>query len=695
MNAGLRRRPGVAQGRRRHGQNDLLMQFQADLLGVPVIRPKVRRDHRARRRLRGGPGDRVLGRVRGPARELGRGQALGARRWTPPSATSTTSYWKKAVTRVVRLGRDEADARTVAAARARHGRTRVAWPRPTEVLVIGGGATGAGVAWDAALRGFDVDPGRARRPRPRAPPAASTACCTRAAATSSRTRARRPSASRRTRSCARDRRRRRSRTPAACSSRRPADDPAYGDQFLAGCRRRPASRSQEIPRRRGAARASRGSTRGITPRVRGAGRVDRRLEAALGRSPRGAASTARRSCPTTGSPSCIARRRPRRRRARARRPQRARSVDIEAALHDQRRRRVGRPDRRHGRVSRASRVVPGKGIMIAMNHRLVNTVVNRCDACPPTATSSSRSGPSASSAPPTSAPRDPDDLPGHAGRGRRRCSTPASVLVPGFRQARALRVWAGVRPLFQDEQGRRGRADTRDISRGIALRRPPRARRRRRASSRSPGGKLTTYRLMAAGHRRRDVRAARRSSAAVPHGRGAARLGGRRALLRSARACAAREEDAGTTSSSICECELIARGAARGGRCAGRGTTNLDDVRRDAAAWHGPVPGRVLHLPRHRHPPRRSATLDGASAPTRCCCTFLRSAGRACEPILYGDQLRQARLDDWIFQGLLDVEHLPASEPCARDERGSSSSAPALAGPRRRASGCAEARRAA
>ena len=27
--------------------------------------------------------------------------------------------------------------------------------------------------------------------------------------------------------------------------------------------------------------------------------------------------------------------------------------------------------------------------------------------------------------------------------------------------------------------------------------------------------------------------------------------------------------------------------------------------------------------------------------------------------ILYGDQLRQARLDDWIFQGILDVEHLP------------------------------------
>ena len=39
-------------------------------------------------------------------------------------------------------------------------------------------------------------------------------------------------------------------------------------------------------------------------------------------------------------------------------------------------------------------VVPGKGIMIAMNHRLVNTVINRW-SCPPTATSSSRSARSA------------------------------------------------------------------------------------------------------------------------------------------------------------------------------------------------------------------------------------------------------------------------------------------------------------
>jgi hypothetical protein len=28
--------------------------------------------------------------------------------------------------------------------------------------------------------------------------------------------------------------------------------------------------------------------------------------------------------------------------------------------------------------------------------------------------------------------------------------------------------------------------------------------------------------------------------------------------------------------------------------------------------------------------------------------------------VLYGGQLRQARLDDWIYQGVLDVGHLPS-----------------------------------
>ena len=50
--------------------------------------------------------------------------------------------------------------------------------------------------------------------------------------------------------------------------------------------------------------------------------------------------------------------------------------------------------------------------------------------------------------------------------------------------------------------------------------------------------------------------------------------------------------------------------------------------------------------------------LDGAEA-SASLRDFLQERWKGVWPILYGDQLRQARLDDWIFQGLLDVEHLP------------------------------------
>ncbi len=59
--------------------NNLLMQFQSDVLGVPVIRPGGRRDDGPRRRLRGRPRGRLLGRGRGPPRQLGQGPRVDAR----------------------------------------------------------------------------------------------------------------------------------------------------------------------------------------------------------------------------------------------------------------------------------------------------------------------------------------------------------------------------------------------------------------------------------------------------------------------------------------------------------------------------------------------------------------------------------------------------------------------------------------
>ena len=94
-------------------------------------------------------------------------------------------YWKRAVTRTfdwfdagglgTRASRDRGR-RGSAPPGSRRRLAPGTWPTlQADVLVIGGGATGAGVAWDAALRGFDVvlvDRARPRRgherPLPRA-----------------------------------------------------------------------------------------------------------------------------------------------------------------------------------------------------------------------------------------------------------------------------------------------------------------------------------------------------------------------------------------------------------------------------------------------------------------------------------------------------------------------------------------------
>src|ERR671925_1048087 len=112
-------------------------------------------------------------------------------------------------------------------------------------------------------------------------------------------------------------------------------------------------------------------------------------------------------------------------------------------------------------------VVPGKGIMIAMNHRLVGAVINRCtmpsdgDILVPIRTVSVIGTTDIRSA-------DPDDLPVTQQEVDQMLDD-GERLVPGFREARALRVWAGARPLFQDEKSGPAAADTRDVSRTHAV----------------------------------------------------------------------------------------------------------------------------------------------------------------------------------------------------------------------------------
>ena len=138
------------------------------------------------------------------------------------------------------------------------------------------------------------------------------------------------------------------------------------------------------------------------------------------------------------------------------------------------------------------RVLPGRGIMIAMNHRLVNTVINRCqmpadgDILVPIRTVSVIGTTDEQT-------EDPDDHTVAAVEVQRMLDD-GEKLVPGFRQARALRVWTGVRPLFEDAKA----ADTatRDVTRAHALL-DHRERDGVGGFVTITGGKLTTYRLMA------------------------------------------------------------------------------------------------------------------------------------------------------------------------------------------------------
>jgi len=515
-----------------------------------------------------------------------------------------------------------------------------------DVLVIGGGATGAGVAWDAALRGFDVvlvergDLAEGTSGRFHGllhsggryvvkDPVAAEECVVENAILRDVI----PD-------CIED--------TGGLFVTTPDDDPAYGDRFLEGCRaaKLPA---EEID----VAEALRREPR-LNPGIRRAFTVpDASIEAwkAVWSFARGAVAHGARilthhrviDLHRTGDAVTG---------ARVRNELTGENLDIEAGfilnasgawaaqiLHMAGIEDVG--------------VVPGKGIMIAMNHRLVNTVINRCtmpadgDILVPIRTVSVIGTTDIRSADPDEIPVTQAEIDQMLDGGER--------LVPGFRDARALRVWAGVRPLFQDAKADAAK-DTRDVSRTHAV-----VDHRRRDGVDGlltmSGGKLTTLRLMAQDlvdamcAQLGEDRPCRTREERPPGNEDgeAYRLGSR----------LQRREETLQEEQLICECELIGRRRLEEAMRR-RGTASLDDIRRSLRLGMGPCQGGfcIYRATGILHGVNR---LDGeqAAASLR---DFLQERWKGVWPILYGDQLRQARLDDWIFQGLLDVEHLPAEE---------------------------------
>lgn len=292
-------------------------------------------------------------------------------------------------------------------------------------------------------------------------------------------------------------------------------------------------------------------------------------------------------------------------------------------------------------------VIPGKGTMIAMNHRIVHTVINRCkmpsdgDILVPAHTVSVIGTTDVKVSDPDRYSIEPWEINLMLEEGNK--------LIPGFKDMRMLRAWAGVRPLYQESAV----SDTRDVTRAFVLldheKRDDVA-----GLVTITSGKWTTYRKMA--HvtvdlvcQKLGVTRACRTHLEVLPGAGANghhQLGARLEKIEKARAFG----------ELICECELatyedIAKSITEGN------AQTIDDIRRDVRLGMGPCQGGfctyraagILHQ-------IRKPAVEQTNLALR---DFLQERWKGLLPVLWGQQLRQERLDELIYLSILNADHLP------------------------------------
>lgn len=338
------------------------------------------------------------------------------------------------------------------------------------------------------------------------------------------------------------------------------------------------------------------------------------------------------------------------------------------------------------------KVIPGKGVMLAMNHRLNNTVLNRCkmpsdgDIIVPIHTVAVIGTTDEKVSDPELLRIQPWEVDLMLAEGEK--------LVPGISKARVLRAWAGVRPLYQEGYS----GASRDATRALTL---------LDHSSRDgvagfltiTGGKWTTFRLMAETTidkaceqlgTRKPCTTATTTAPGVEQGH--YWLGHRLHEV----------EENHLQSQLVCECELVTR-AMLENAVRNNPTLTLDDLRRDVRLGMGPCQGgfctyraagivhemnvggparttaasnvdadgaagdrwQVAHLqsPAHNIASPASAPVGGRPSqlanPNLLLHDFLQERWKGLTPILWGQQLKQERLDELIYLHLMNADHLP------------------------------------
>jgi len=295
-----------------------------------------------------------------------------------------------------------------------------------------------------------------------------------------------------------------------------------------------------------------------------------------------------------------------------------------------------------------------RGAMIAMNTRWVNTIINRLrpasdgDILVPVGTVCVLGT--------TSVLTDqPDDYRIEAWEVSK-ILTEADGVVPGIREGRALRAWAGVRPLYVPPETGHGEAQGRKLKRTFSVI-DHLERDGVRGLVTVVGGKLTTCRLMA----EQAVDGVCRqlglggpcttADEILPTGARTAARPSYHTLTQRLHSL----EHGAMPGELICECEMVTRPQLEQAMAAyGDQPIALDDLRRDLRLGMGPCQAGfcgyraagILQSTRH---------LTAQEA-TRALGEFVDERYRGVRPLLWGHQLRQLYLDELIYRRTLGLD---------------------------------------
>ena len=302
---------------------------------------------------------------------------------------------------------------------------------------------------------------------------------------------------------------------------------------------------------------------------------------------------------------------------------------------------------------------PGKGTMLVYNQRMTDTVINRCklpsdgDIMVPVHTVAILGTTEVAVDDPDDHDAGPDEVEALIEEGAR--------LFPDLPRMRILRAYAGVRPLYAAEAVT-GPDDGRAISRSHVVI----DHERRDGVSNVVsivGGKLTTYRLMAEqaadlvcaklGFDRPCTTADEVLPDQGPHG----------AYFWLGERLAANEANGGGNADLICECEVVSR-PLLDAFLDRRLPCSLDDIRRGTRLGMGPCQGafcmfRAVGLIAERgESPAQPGPEPAEATSGDPLVAFLRERFRGTRPIAWGRQLQELWLSTGIYWGVLGVDAL-------------------------------------